>query len=183
LFFIQIIPLRNNEDSSSCSICKTDFFPNTILSTDEYVSTTKKIDGLDYAIDTPKVHFNYAIVLFQNNKFSESLKHNNKAIELNENYARAYSFRALNHLMNLDIDAAYRDNEKSSSLGQGNSIYIPEEIYKGSETIKNEFLGGFLLANKNYKQGVGVFTKLLKGSSNESAMYLNRSYCYFQIKE
>ncbi len=140
----------------------------------------KAIDG---GLNSPEVHFNYAIILYQNNKFSESLKQNNKAIELNENYAKAYSFRALNHLMNLDIDAAYRDNEKASSLGQRNTVYIPEEIYKGSEIIKNEFLGGFLLANKNYKQGVAVFTKLINGNSNASAMYLNRGYCYFQINE
>ncbi|WP_177764400.1 RDD family protein [Flavobacterium sp. I3-2] len=53
LFFVPIIPLQNNGDTLTCSICKTDFFPNTILSSDEYISTTKDIDDLDFAIASP----------------------------------------------------------------------------------------------------------------------------------
>lgn len=53
LFFIPVIPLGNNHDTLNCMVCKTEYLPNSILSSDEYSSTTQAIDGLDFAIATP----------------------------------------------------------------------------------------------------------------------------------
>lgn len=139
--------------------------------------------AIELSENTPEVHFNYAIVLHQNGDFQESLKHNNKAIDLNPDYARAYSFRAMTHLMLFDLDAACADSDKAFSLGINKVVNIPVEICKGSKKEKFEFIGGFCLANKQYKKGVEVFTKLIEYNENLTAKYHNRGYSYFQIKD
>lgn len=133
--------------------------------------------------NTPEIHFNYAIILHQNGDFEKSLKHNNKAIELNPEYANAYKFRAMTHLMFFDLDAACADSDKAFSLGVDIFVDIPEEICKGSKKEKLEFIASFCLANKQYKRGVEVFTKLIEYNENLTAMYHNRGYSYFQIKD
>ncbi len=139
--------------------------------------------AIELGENTPEIHFNYAIILHQNGDFEKSLKHNNKAIELNPEYANAYKFRAMTHLMLFDLDAACVDSEKAFSMGINKFVNIPVEICKGSKKQKLEFIGGFCLANKQYKKGVEVFTKLIEYNENLTAMYHNRGYCYFQIKD
>lgn len=53
LFFIPIIPLGNNGDTLCCNVCKTEFIPNSILDETEFISSTRNIDGLDFAIASP----------------------------------------------------------------------------------------------------------------------------------
>lgn len=139
--------------------------------------------SIEMGENTPEVHFNYAIILHQIGDFKESLKHNNKAIELNPDYANAYNFRAITHLMLFDLDAACLDSDKAFSLGLNKVVNIPIEICKGSNKEKLEFIGGFCLTNKQYKKGTEVFTKLIEFNENLSGMYHNRGYCYFQIKD
>lgn len=47
LFFIPIIPLKNVGDTLECTFCKTAYIPNSVLSSDEYHSSTAKIDSLE----------------------------------------------------------------------------------------------------------------------------------------
>lgn len=50
LFFIPVIPLNNAGDTLQCTFCKTEYIPNTILSPNEYTSTTATIDALERPI-------------------------------------------------------------------------------------------------------------------------------------
>lgn len=133
--------------------------------------------------NTPEIHFNYAIILFQNGKFSESLTHNNKAIELNSDYARAYSFRAMVHLILFDLDAACVDSDKAFSMGMNKVVNIPPEICHGTNQIKLEFIAGFCLTNKQYLKGIEAFSKLIDSNQITTDNFHNRGYCFFQIKE
>jgi len=47
LFFIPIIPLGKTGDSLECTFCKTAYVPSSILSDEEYTSSTATIDSLD----------------------------------------------------------------------------------------------------------------------------------------
>jgi len=47
LFFIPIIPLNKVGDTLECTFCKTAYIPNSILSKNEYSSSTALIDNLE----------------------------------------------------------------------------------------------------------------------------------------
>lgn len=133
--------------------------------------------------ETPELHNNYAILLFGNKNLSESLIRINRAIELDNEYAEAYSFRSQIHLCFLNVDSACIDKATARNLGYRRFSIIPDSVCNGSDATKWKFAGDVCLSNKLYKQGIKAYTKLIDNNHYNSDCFLNRGYCYYQLKE
>lgn len=133
--------------------------------------------------ETAEMENNFAILLIENKKFEEGLTHINRAIELNSNYAQAYGARAKINLFLFNIDAACTDNATAFSLGFKKIINIPDSICKGSFIQKTQFVADACAGSKYYEQAITGYSKLIDKQVLKSDYYLNRGYCYYQLKE
>ncbi|MDR1904087.1 MAG: tetratricopeptide repeat protein, partial [Treponema sp.] len=86
-----------------------------------------------------------------------------KAIELNQNNVRAFSYRGLSYFYrpDSDYDSAFPDLEKAISLSQKNA-----EVYYGAAYILNQ--------KEQYKEAIDNYDKSIRLDSKKSEFYRNR---------
>jgi tetratricopeptide (TPR) repeat protein len=133
--------------------------------------------------ETPELHNNYAILLLGNEHFQEGLVHINKAIALDNKYAQAYSARSKLHLYLLNIDSACIDKITAYNLGYRRFFEIPDSVCNGSDPTKWKFVGDLCASSMLYAQGIKAYTKLIDNNYNCSDYFLNRGYCYYNLKD
>ncbi len=139
--------------------------------------------ALENNFKSPELYVNYAILLSRNQKYKEGLETINKAIEIDNKHPHAISTRATIHFFLLNVDAACKDSHTALELGYLQTQQIPDSICNGTSTQKFQFLADALAGNKHYKQSSIVYTQLIENKSSNPRHFLNRGYCFYQLKE
>lgn len=128
------------------------------------------------------LYSNFAVLLTQNSKNDQALSIINKAILLDKNNDRAYSVRSKIHFSLLEIDKACEDQYTAVKLGNPNIFNIPDSICKGTFKQKIQLAADIFASSKEYSQAINAYSKLIDNKIITSDYFLNRGYCYFQIK-
>lgn len=139
--------------------------------------------ALEYKFETAELYNNFAILLAENTKYEKALGMINKAILLNNQYAQAYSARSKFNCYLLNMDAACADKEIAIKMGYYKVMEIPDSVCKGTSYQKLKFGADLCAYTKSYQQGILGYTKLIEINALISDNFLNRGYCYFQLKD
>ena len=139
--------------------------------------------ALENNFESTELYVNYAILLSRNHEYKKGLEAINKAIEIDNMHPHAISTRANIQLFLLNIDAACSDAKQALKLGYVQALRIPDSICNGSTTKKLLFVAEVLVSNKQYKQSVIAYSKLIEAKSLKSTHFLNRGYAYFHLKD
>lgn len=131
----------------------------------------------------PELYVNYAILLSRRFDYNKGLEMINKALELDNKHPHANATRATLKLFLLDVDGACTDSAKALKLGYSQALQIPSAICNGTATEKLQFVAGVLASNKHYKQSIVAYTELINTTPLQSNHFLNRGFCYYQLKE
>ncbi|KFF06591.1 tetratricopeptide repeat protein [Flavobacterium reichenbachii] len=133
--------------------------------------------------ESPELFNNFAILLAENGNNEKALVMINKAINLDNKFARAYSARAKINFSLLNFDSACKDGKYAIKLGHRNPFQIPDSICNGTLNQKLQFAADMFAVSKSYRQGITAYTMLINNKAAKSDNFLNRGYCYFQIKD
>jgi tetratricopeptide (TPR) repeat protein len=139
--------------------------------------------AIENKFESPELFNNFAILLAESGKNEKALVMINKAINLDNKYPEAYSARAKINFSLLNFDSACKDGKNAIKLGHQNPFQIPDSICNGTLNQKLQFATDIFALNKMYKQGIDAYTMLINNKATKSDNFLNRGYCYFQIKE
>jgi tetratricopeptide (TPR) repeat protein len=139
--------------------------------------------AIENKFESPELFNNLAILLAESGKNEKALVMINKAINLDNKYPEAYSARAKINFSLLNFDLACKDGKNAIKLGHKNPFQIPDSICNGTLNQKLQFASDIFAVNKLYKQGIIAYTMLINNKVTKSDNFLNRGYCYFQIKE
>lgn len=139
--------------------------------------------ALESKFEGPELYNNFAILLAENGKHEKALEMINKAITLNDKYPQAYSARSKINCFLLNIDAACIDKEIAKKMGYNKVLDIPDSICNGTASQKLRFGADLLAYSKFYKQGISAYSRLIENNNSQSDYFLNRGYCYYQIKD
>ncbi|ELY2018412.1 tetratricopeptide repeat protein [Flavobacterium psychrophilum] len=140
-------------------------------------------NAIDNKFESAELYTNFAVVLTQVDKNEKALSMINKAILLDNKYPAAYSARSKIYISLLNVDAACKDEDLIKKMGQENHFQIPDSICRGTLNQKLQFASDFCSSSGSYKQGIIGYSKLINSKIFKSDNFLNRGYCYFQIKE
>ena len=139
--------------------------------------------ALDLYYKSTELYVNYAILLSRRFEYSKGLEMVNKALNLDNKHPHAYATRATIKLFLLNVDGACADGDTALNLGYSQALQIPSSICNGTPTEKLQFVAGVLASNKQYKQSIIAYTKLINAKSVNPVHFLNRGYCYYQLKD
>lgn len=139
--------------------------------------------AIDNKFESPELYNNLGILLAENGNNEKALLMINKAINLNNEYPEAYSARAKINFALLNFDLACKDGKNAMKLGHKNPFQVPDSICNGNLNQKLQFASDVFVVNKLYKQGIIAYTMLINNKVAKSDHFLNRGYCYFQIKD
>jgi tetratricopeptide (TPR) repeat protein len=140
-------------------------------------------NALDKKFERPDLYYNFAIILSQNQKYEKALDMVNKAINLNNKYAEAYSLRSMIHFFLLNTDAACSDKNMASELGDQKAAKIPDYICNGTLNEKLQFMADNFAGNNFFTQAIIPYSKLIDNNVLKSDNFLNRGYCYYKSKD
>lgn len=132
---------------------------------------------------TAEMYNNLAILLMGRQEPGEALVAVNKAIALNSSYAQAYSARSKINLYLGEADSACADKEKASDLGYSRYFPIPDSVCKGTSKQKMHFIADLCASTGFFKQAIIMYTRLTDGGELLPDFFLNRGYCYYQLKQ
>jgi tetratricopeptide (TPR) repeat protein len=140
-------------------------------------------NALDNKFESPELYNNFAILLSENEKYEKALVMINKAIILDNKYPQAYSARSKINFFLLKTDSACIDRSIAIKMGYYKAFDIPDSICNGTLTQKLQFSADIFAGNKLFKQGIIAYSKLIDNNVLKSDYFLNRGYCYYQIKD
>jgi tetratricopeptide (TPR) repeat protein len=147
------------------------------------IAETDYKKAIDNKFESPELYNNLAILLSESQKHEEALETINKAINLNKKYAQAFSTRSKINIYNLNIDSACADFFMARKMGYKKVFEIPDSVCEGTFENKLQFAADFLALSKYYKQGIIAYSKLIDNKFLKTDFYLNRGYCYYQLKD
>ncbi|MDX6183796.1 tetratricopeptide repeat protein [Flavobacterium sp. Fl-77] len=139
--------------------------------------------AIENKFESRELFNNLAILLAESGNNEKALVMINKAINLDNQYPQAYSARAKINFSLLNFDLACKDGKTAVKLGHKNPFQLPDSICNGTLNQKLQFASDLFTVNKLYKQGIIAYTMLINNKATKSDNFLNRGYCYFQIKE
>ena len=140
-------------------------------------------NAIENKFESAEMYTNFAVLLAESNRNEKALFMINKAILLDKKYPAAYSARSKIYLSLLNIDSACTDSYIAKRMGHQNPFQIPDSICNGTSNQKLLFAADFCSINGAYKQGIIGYSQLINNKIIKSNNFLNRGYCYFQIKE
>ena len=132
---------------------------------------------------TAEMYNNLAILLMGRQEISEALIAVNKAIALHPFYAQAYSARSKINLYLGQADSACADKEKASALGYLRYFPIPDSVCGGSFKQKTHYMADLCASTGFFKQAIVMYTRLLDAGELLPDFFLNRGYCFYQLKQ
>lgn len=142
------------------------------------------LKAIEKKFETAELYGNLTILLSDKEEYVKALKSINKAISFNKNNAQAYSMKAKVYIGMLNLDSACANRDIALKMGFKKTVDIPDSICNGSEIEKIRFAAEVATVNNFYTQGIKAFSMLIdKHNIRESNFFLNRGYCYFQIKD
>lgn len=139
--------------------------------------------AIDKNFESAELFNNLSIILFEKGNYQESLQAINKGLTLNANYVQAISAKAKIHFFLLNIDSACAGSAIALSRGYKNAFALPDSICQGTETKKIQFAADIFASNKFYKLAIEPYSRLIANGSTNQANYLNRGYCYYNVKD
>lgn len=139
--------------------------------------------SIDKGFETPELYNNLAIISLKSKKITEGFYQINRALELNDKYAQAYSLRSQYNLFFFNVDSACEDKAKAYNLGYIKVFEIPDSVCNGSDFVKWRFIGEVCYIKKLYSQAIKVYTKLIENDYYHPDFFLNRGYCYYLLKD
>jgi tetratricopeptide (TPR) repeat protein len=140
-------------------------------------------NALDNKFESQELYNNFAILLSEKEKYEKALVMINKAITLDNKYPQAYSTRSKINFFLLKTDSACIDRSIAIKMGYYKAFDIPDSVCNGTLTQKLQFSADIFAANKLFKQGIIAYSKLIDNNVLKSDYFLNRGYCYYQIKD
>lgn len=126
---------------------------------------------------------NFAIILMEQGKFEKSLEQINKAIELDSSYSQAYSARSRINFFLFNMEAACKDRSRAIKLGYNQAFEIPDSVCNGTKETQLLFAANMYAYSNLYSLAIKSYTSLVKQNYIQSVVYLNRGYCYYQLKK
>ena len=138
--------------------------------------------ALDNKFKSAELYSSFAAALAENEKYDKALEMVNKALILDNKFSQAYSVRARINFLLLNIDSACIDSKTAIEMGYYKTFAIPDSVCNGSKAKKMQFAAEVFASSKFYRQGAIAFTKLIESNFLKSDFFLNRGYCYFQLK-
>ena len=139
--------------------------------------------AIENKFESPELFNNLAILLAEGGKNEKALVMINKAINLDNKYPEAYNARAKINFSLLNFDSACKDGKYAIKLGHKDPFQLPDSICNGTLNKKLQFAADIFAVNKSYNEGIIAYTLLINNKVAKSDNFLNRGYCYFQIKE
>ena len=139
--------------------------------------------ALTHKFETAEMQNNLSILLIESKKFEEALSHINKAILLDNNYAQAYGTKAKIQLCLFQVDSACSANATAFALGFRKIMNIPDSVCKGSFIQQTQYVADVCAGNGYYERAIVGYSKLIDKQVLKSDYFLNRGYCYYQLKE
>lgn len=139
--------------------------------------------ALEKKFESAELYNNFSILLSENEKYEMALNIINKSILLNKDYGQAYSARSKIHFFMLNIDSACIDKRTANKMGYSKTFDIPDSVCNGTEIQKLQFAADICAGNKIYGTAIKAYTKLIDNKILRSDYFLNRGYCYYQLKE
>ena len=139
--------------------------------------------AIENKFESPELYNNLAILFAESGRNDKAIVTINKAIDLDKKYAEAYNARAKIQFSLLNFDAACKDGKQAIKLGNKNPFQLPDSICNGTLNKKLQFAADLFAGSKSYKDGILAYTMLINNKATKSDNFLNRGYCYFQIKE
>lgn len=139
--------------------------------------------ALNEKFETPELCNNLAILVADDGRYEEALNIVNRGLSINDKFTSLYSVRSKINLFLMNFDAACKDLSILMERGYRKALEIPDSICNGSIQHRLHFVGDALSASKQYKQAILAYTRLIDLKQLKSDYFLNRGYCYYQLKD
>ncbi|MBS1634299.1 MAG: tetratricopeptide repeat protein [Bacteroidetes bacterium] len=133
--------------------------------------------------ETAELYNNLSILLSDEGRYKEALDRINSAIRLNTAYGPAYSARARICFFLIQVDSTCADRNRALAMGYKKTFNLPDSICSGPQKQKIQYATEILATNKFYEPAITGFNKLIEMPDPKSDYYLNRGYCYYQLKD
>ncbi|MCF6350814.1 MAG: tetratricopeptide repeat protein [Flavobacteriaceae bacterium] len=135
--------------------------------------------------ETAHLYNQYATLYLEKGNYKEALALINKALFFDDNFAEAYSTRAIINYFLLDFKMVCIDEKMAEEMGYNydNSSIIPIGFCDKKENEQLEFAAQSFTINGrlSYKEAIIAYTKLIDNNNNNSNYFLNRGYVYHQL--
>jgi tetratricopeptide (TPR) repeat protein len=141
------------------------------------------LKAIELKFETPELYNNLAILTGVKNKHEEALALINKAIALNPRYSQAYSTRSQNYFFMLNIDSACKDKQRALSMRYKAAFDIPDSICNADYNKQLNYAANLFVFSKMYAAAIKAYTKLIDNNVLKSGVFMNRGYCYYQLKD
>lgn len=128
----------------------------------------------------------FATLYLEKENYNNALTLINKVIDIDKNFAEAYSTRAMINFFLLDFGAACSDKKTAIEMGYNYNIetIIPNSFCASTENEQLNFAAQSFLSNKtssSFKLAIVCLNQLINKDDNNAFYFLDRGYAYFNL--
>lgn len=125
---------------------------------------------------------NLAISLSKEQLYKEGLEAVNKALDINPNFAAAFSTRSILNFFLFNLDESCVDYKRAVDLEARKRFDIPIEICNSEDNnIQIQYAADLLAGQKMYQEALVGYLMLEERKVITSSILLNIGYCYYKL--